>query len=188
MIIHRVRALFTASIALFATLGAHAAAATYTLSCEAPTQGLGMGSTQKLQGTQSTLELPLTSFSFQINAPASGRRPVYVVSIRFLSTKIYSELEGYVTRNENIKSCRLIETAGGAGVSGRQTPISMGSATGKVSTAGAIYEWTFTNGTFTSLTAIGSDGSNTNSSGEGVPTGFMQATLEFQEFSFASKP
>jgi hypothetical protein len=164
MMIHRVRALLAASIVLIAGVGAHAAT-TYALSCTATTQ-------------KQPLNLTLTAFSFQINAPSSvsgGHVQSYAVIVHFLPTASYSALHEFLMSNEMLKSCRLTEMEPGRGA-----------ITGK-EMGGAVFQWDFSDGVLTSLTATGSDGSSTGCGGPGVPTGTMQATFSFRTFAFSSR-
>jgi hypothetical protein len=164
MMIHRVRALLAVSIVLIAGVGAHAAT-TYALSCTATTQ-------------KQPLNLTLTAFSFQVNAPSSvsgGHVQSYAVTVHFLPTASYSALHDFLMSNEMLKSCRLTEMEPGRGA-----------ITGK-EMGGAVFQWDFSDGVLTSLTATGSDGSNTGCGGQGVPAGTMQATFSFRTFAFSSR-
>jgi hypothetical protein len=158
--------MFVVGVALIASVGAHAtASASYTFSCVV---------TQQSQ----PFTLTLDSFSFQMTAPNAGmggeHRLNYATTIHFLSTKSYQDLQRFMTNNERLPSCKLTETVAGADF---MHP-------GATNT----YQWSFINVYITSLTAIGSDGSNTASDGWNSPMGFMQATFNFETFGFTAQP
>jgi hypothetical protein len=162
-------------LAICAVLGAALqaqAAASYVLNCEAQKQG--------------RVTVQLSSFSFQLTAPAGiqtgggARRTNFELIVHFPAGKAYAFFQQSVETNEMIKTCTLIETENGA--AGRPG-IGAGAGVGR---GGETQEWTFSDGTVNSTTATGSDGSGANANG--VPQGSMQAILMFGRFAFAERP
>src|ERR1035437_2467224 len=158
-------------LAICAVLGAALqaqAASSYVLDCEAQKQG--------------RVTVQLSSFSFQLTAPASiqtgggARRTNFELIVHFPAGKAYAFFQQSVETNEMIKTCTLTETENGT--AGRP-----GIGVGR---GGETQEWTFSDGTVSSTTATGSDGSAANANG--VPQGSMQAIFMFGRFAFAEKP
>jgi hypothetical protein len=164
----KLRTIIAVCAVLGAALETHAASS-YMLACDAQKQG--------------RVTVQLSSFSFQLTSPASiqtggGRRTNYELIVHFPAGKAYAVFQQAVEINEVMKTCTLTETENGA--SGR--PGNLGAAAGR---GGETLEWTFNDGTVSSTTATGSDGSAANSNG--VPQGSMQAIFMFSKFSFAEK-
>jgi hypothetical protein len=55
-------------------------------------------------------------------------------------------------------------------------------------TGGSTLEWTLNDAVFSSVTVIGSDGSNAGSGGANVPTSLIQVTFACSTAGFATKP
>jgi len=173
------RTLLVICLALGAAMSARAAG-TYTLTCDASRSG--------------SFTLTLTGFNMAVTGStesgvgaASGKRDSkFELTINFDSGKDYGALLSMLQDNENLRSCKLVDGAGG-GTTGaynwNQEAVTKGKNKGKTnapaSTTGGALEWILTNATITSVTATGSE------SATGAPQGSMQATLEAQTFSFA---
>jgi len=166
------RKIFAICVVLGVALQAHAASS-YVLNCEAQKQG--------------RVTVQLSSFSFQLTAQASiqtggGRRTSYELIVHFPAGKASGVFQQAVETNERINTCTLTETENGvAGRPGIGTGGGAGAGRG-----GETLEWTFNDGTVSSTTATGSDGSGANASG--VPQGSMQAIFLFNRFAFAERP
>jgi len=162
MRMRQARWIFVLGLGLLAGTAAHASAtpATYTFTCGA-TAGKG-------------INLTLNSFTLQTSVTpnttgsAAGSKPAYAATIHFLSNDFYSILQTDLIDGVMLSSCPLTERV----------------VLNSSSTGTDIYEWTFKNILFTSVTAIGSDASNTSSGGTDVQTGYMQATFNFNQVSF----
>ena len=164
------RKILAICVVLGAALQAQAAAS-YVLNCEAQKQG--------------RVTVQLSSFSFQLTAPAGiqtgggARRTNFELIVHFPAGKVYAFFQQSVETNETIKTCTLTETENGAGRPG----IGTGAGAGR---GGETQEWTFSDGMVSSTTATGSDGSGANANG--VPQGSMQAIFMFGRFTFAARP
>jgi len=116
------------------------------------------------------LNLTLTSFTLEYSTPASaamvnGRRNSYLGSFRVPAGRSYSDLQLIVMTNQVLPVCKLTETTGGS-----------------------TLEWTLNDAVFSSVTVIGSDGSNAGSGGANVPTSLIQVTFACSTAGFATKP
>ncbi|MGO8935483.1 MAG: hypothetical protein ACLQDA_17385 [Terracidiphilus sp.] len=173
------RALLVICLALSVAISARAAG-TYTLTCDASRSG--------------SFTLTLTGFNMVVTgssepgtgAAAGKRDSKFELTINFDSGKDYGALLSMLQDNENLRSCKLVDGAGGgttASDNWTQEAVTKGKNKNKnnapASTTGGALEWILTNATITSVTATGSE------SATGAPQGSMQATLEAQTFSFA---
>ena len=147
------------AVMMFAGVRAQAAGATYSLSCDAATQG--------------KVTFALTSFSTGVSGGPSvqtgGKRTPIVLTVHFEPNAVYKELSSMTERDEVVRNCELLEVVPSQG--------------GKLALE---LRWTFTNGTVTSVQAAGSD-DLTPSGTPRVPEGFMTAVFSFQEVTFNAK-
>lgn len=175
----KARALLVIGLLSGAALGAHAAGS-YMLTCDA--------------AKGATLNMTLTGFSFKVNGSeeaatglATGRRSNFELTIKFAAGRDYETLLSIVEDNENLRSCKLVDGAGGGAAAtddwnqmsapkGKNKSKASGNNQ-KTNSSGAL-EWILTNATVTSVTATGSENST------GTPESSIQATIEAQKFSF----
>ena len=144
-----------------------AAAATYTLECNANKQG--------------KITAQLSSFQFEISAPTdlqTGQRTGvshYKLFVHMPVQRAYINFLQAIDTNEAIHTCKLTETESG-GV------VRVGSGAGKSVDS---LEWTLQDVSLSNATATGSDGSGTNG---GVPQGGLLVTMIFKSFILAARP
>ena len=175
------RVMLVICLALGAAMSARAAG-TYTLTCDASRSG--------------SFTLTLTGFNMVVTgttesgvgtgAAAGKHDSKFELTINFDSGKDYGAFLSMLQDNENLRSCKLVDGAGGgtaATDNWNQEAVTKGKNKNKsgppAPTTGGALEWILTNATITSVTATGSE------SATGAPQGSMQATLEAQTFSFA---
>jgi hypothetical protein len=174
------RAVVVMSLALGLSLSARAAG-TFTLECDAARSG--------------AITIALTGFNVVVTgtgegAVATGKsagrtETKFALTVQFDTGKDYETFLSMMDDNEILRSCKLIDGAGG-GVTASDSWTEM-NAKGKnksktnqpASATGGALEWILTNATVTSVTATGSQ--NT----AGAPVTSMQATIEAEKFSFA---
>ncbi|MGA9063513.1 MAG: hypothetical protein WB341_17860 [Terracidiphilus sp.] len=175
------RTLLLIGLALGTAVSARAAG-TYTITCDAERGG--------------TLSIALTGFNLKVagaSEPAGtgmskGTRSNagFELTIRFAPGKDYETLLSMVQDNEVLRSCKLVDGAGG-GTTATDAWTQMEAPKGKnknknnapaASPSGGALEWILTNATVASVTAIG------NETAAGVPENAIMATLEAQTFSF----
>jgi len=156
-------------IALMLTIGAHiAAAATYSLECNANKQG--------------KITAQLNTYRFEISAPTNpqtGQRAGqtrYELIVHMPVQRAYAGFVQAMDTNELMHTCKLTETESGGVVrpgSGAARPVD-------------TLEWTFQDVILSNATAMGSDGSGP--SGGGLPQGGLQVTLTFRSFILMARP
>ena len=174
------RALLLMSLGLGAAMSAHAAGP-YTLTCDAARSG--------------TVTIALTGYTVAVTGTseaaigagkgASRRETKFALTVQASSGKDYETLLSILQDDEILRSCKLIDGQGGAGV-GASDSWTQESAKGKnkgknnqpASNSGGALEWILTNASVTSVTASGGPNST------GVPATSMQATIEAQNFTF----
>ena len=116
------------------------------------------------------LNLTLSSFSLgfsetSANTAGVGRKANYAGSLRLLAGTNYADLQRFVMSSELFVVCKLTETTGTF-----------------------IQEWGLNDVVMTSVTALGSDGSNAASGGANVPTGFTQVTFTVASVTYTARP
>src|SRR5271157_3333160 len=154
-------------LTLMLTLGARsAAAATYTLECEAMKQG--------------KITAQLSSFQFEISAPRDPQSGLptgaahHVLIVHMPVQRAYANFLYAMDTNEVMSNCKLTETESG-GVrfgNGASRPVDS-------------LEWTFQNVTLANASATGNDGSGTSG---GVPQAGLQVTFNLKSFNLVVKP
>jgi len=157
-------------IALTLALGARsAAAATYTLECQAMKQG--------------RITAQLSSFQFAISSPRDPQSGLptgashHELIVHMPAQRAYASFLQAMDTNEMMSNCKLTETESGGVV------VRFGNGAGKPLDS---MEWTFQNVTLANVMATGSDGSGTN--GGGVPQGGLQVTFNLKSFILVTKP
>jgi Type VI secretion system effector, Hcp len=127
------------------------------------------------------LNLTPVSFNFQIaqtldvgsqSAGAGTGKVIFnPLTIKFAAEPAYADLLKAVESGSHFNSCTLTETVREA----------------RHRTSATVYQWKFNLVLLASLSAIGSDGSNTDSGGMNVPTGYMQATFEYGAIEYTAQ-
>ncbi|MGB0066000.1 MAG: hypothetical protein WBP85_16270 [Terracidiphilus sp.] len=156
------------------------AAGSYTLTCNAAKSG--------------TITMALTGFTIKLNGAedaatgsAAGKRSAFAVTIRFAPGKDYETLWSMVQDNEELRSCKLTDTEGGAGVtatddwtasSSKEKKSKLKNNAPPAAMSGGGYEWILSDATVTSLTAIGRETTT------GAADGEMEATIDAQQITF----
>ncbi len=179
-IMNVVRALLVVGLMLGAAMSARAAGP-YTLTCDAARSG-----TVTIALTGYTVSVTGTSESALGAGKAAERRETkFALTVQTSSGKDYETLLSMLQDNEMLRSCKLIDGQGGAGVAASDSwnqETAKGKNKGKnnpqPSNSGGALEWILTNASVTSVTASG--GPNLT----GVPTTSMQTTIEAENFTF----
>lgn len=159
------------------------AAGPFTFTCDAARSG--------------TVTLQLTGFNVSTTASGvaspdgkgMGRRETkFAVTIQTDSAKDYQTLLGLMDGDEYLRSCKLIDGQGGAGISANdswtQENVGKGKNKGKnnnngqAPTGSGTLEWILTDASVTGVTV------NAGPSSTGVPTTAIQATIEAQKYTF----
>lgn len=159
------------------------AAGPFTLTCDAVRSG--------------TVTFQLTGFS--ISATASGvespdgknmgrRETKFALAIQTDSAKDYQTLLGLMDGDEYLRSCKLIDGQGGAGINANdswtQESVGKGKNKGKNNNNGqgqagsGALEWILTDASVTGVTV------NAGPSSAGAPATSIQATIEAQKYTF----
>jgi len=152
---------------LAAGAGAHAqrpsTPATYTFSCN----------------SSSPLNVPLVSFNFnlqsvlnigsQSSGAGAGKVTFNPLTVKFRTNSADAQrLLQMVESGQHFNDCTLTETLGAAG-----------RGFGGPGGSGSTLQWVFRLVAPSAVTVIGSDGSNTDSGGTDVPTGFIEVNFEY---------
>jgi len=156
-------------LTLMLTLGARsAAAATYTLECEAMKQG--------------KITAQLSSFQFEISSPRDPQSGLptgaahHILIVHMPVQRTFANFLQAMDTNEVMSNCKLTETESGGVV------VRFGNGAGKPLES---LEWTFQNVTLANATATGNDGSGTSG---GVPQAGLQVTFNLKSFNLVVKP
>lgn len=145
-----------------------AAAATYTLECQAMKQG--------------KITAQLSSFQFAISSPRDPQSGLptgaahHELIVHMPAQRAFANFLQAMDTNEVMSYCKLTETESGGVV------VRFGNGAGKPLES---LEWTFQNITLANAMATGNDGSGTSG---GVPQSGLQVTFNLKSFSFVVKP
>jgi len=149
------------------------AVSTYSLECNANMQG--------------RITVQLNSFRVQVTPPgasvAGPQQHHYELTVHFPAGRAYTAFHSVIDRNENMHTCKLTETETGASPASRTG--NNAAPTGMARPVDSL-EWDFSEGTVTSVVALGSDGTSTT--GNVAPQGSMQVVFLFQSLTVIAKP
>lgn len=122
----------------------------------------------------SPLSITPVSFNFSLNqtlnigsqgsGAGAGKVTFSTLTVKFRMDKNYLQLMQDVESGAHYSACTLTETT---------------QSLGKGGAASTTYTWDFRLVAPASVTLIGSDGSNTDSGGTNVPTGYVEAGFEY---------
>jgi hypothetical protein len=134
------------------------APATYTFSCDSASP-LTLTPVSFSFGIQNT-----TDIGSQSSGAGAGKVTFNTLTVKFRTNKTVVQLLQDVETGKHYSACTLTETI-------RSQGRRLGAAT--------VFTWDFHLVFPSSVTMIGSDGSNTNSGGTDVPTGYVEAGFEY---------
>jgi type VI protein secretion system component Hcp len=158
--IRRVSTLVAVGILSLTGIAAHASPenSTATLTCDSSPE----------------LSLTLVSFNLQVNAPTppttgsgAGKATPSPLTVIFASNNSFSQLLKDMVAGQHYSGCTLTQLLAATG-----------------SKTHTIFKWTLKEVQLTSLSAVGTNSSNSSSAGADAPVGLMQANFEFVTVEF----
>lgn len=134
------------------------APATYTFSCDS-TSPLTVTPVSFSFGVQNT-----TDIGSQSSGAGAGKATFNTLTVKFRANRSLLQLLQDVETGKHYSACTLTETI---------------RSQGRRLGANTVFTWDFHTVFPSSVTMIGSDGSNTSSAGTDVPTGYVEAGFEY---------